>query len=117
MTTDDIQKLGEAARQIAEIVKKHRADGEAIRKALEPLHRVLDPFALDPYSQCRPRRSDIEGWYPQRKPGPMLGWPCEPGELDSTDEPPKPYGMPPRCGQILTPRVARRMTRGRPWEV
>ena len=112
MTNDDIQKLGEAARQIAEIVKKHRADGEAIRKALEPLRDVVEPRIVEGVVE-----RDYSAWQPQRKPGPMLGWPCEPGELDSTDEPPKPYGMPPRCGQILTPRVARRMTRGRPWDV
>lgn len=100
MTNDDIQKLGEAARQIAEIVKKHRADGEAIRKALEPLRDVVEPRVVE-----RVVERDPSAGYPQRRTGPMLGWPCEPWEVDQANEPPKPYGMPPRCGQPFTQRV------------
>ena len=68
MTNDKIQKLREAAEAIAEIVKQHKAEGEAIRKALEPLRDVVEPVIVD-----RVVVREAPPWVPGVSPIPVVG--------------------------------------------
>lgn len=61
MTNDKIQKLREAAEVIAEVYKDHKAEGEAIRKALEPLRDVVEPRIVEKVVE----RPVLRGWPPQ----------------------------------------------------
>jgi hypothetical protein len=84
VSNDKIQKLREAAEAIAEIVKQHKAEGEAIRKALEPLRDVVEPRIVEKVVE----RPVSRGW-----PDPLPARPL-PIRFES-DQP--PYGDPFRC--------------------
>lgn len=84
MTNDKIEKLREAAEAIAEIVKQHKAEGEAIRKALEPLRDVVEPRIIEKVVEVPVSR----GW-----PEPL---PVRPLPIRFESDPP-PYVDPFRC--------------------
>lgn len=103
MSTDEIQKLGDAAKAIAEIVKKHRADGEAIRKALEPLRDVVEPRVVEKIVERDVPRPWDRGW-PQ--PLPFRYFDDRPSTADPMPPLPPIYCGPNTCSTRDAPELS-----------
>lgn len=89
MNKQDIEKLREAAEAIAEIVKKHKAEGEEIDRALDALRDVVPPrIETVPNPYPAPGIPNVPQWWecaPQ-----WVGDP--PGETGALTERWRPWG-------------------------